>query len=131
MCNTCGGSNRNCNNQRNTNCGCVNLLNEFADAINNFFTNPCGCGCNNGNNAQWRNGFESGYVARGNSRAWRTGFESGWQARANNGCGCGCNNGTNTLNGTTNLSNFTCCGNYDDYYARQYGLNGNGCCCSR
>ena len=129
MCNTCG------NNGRNTGCGCVNLLNEFADAINNFFTNPCGCGC--GNNNQWRNGFTSGWNARGNSRTWRNGFESGWQARGNNGCGCGCGCGNNRnsqcgcgCNGTANLSNFTCCGNYDDYYARQYGLNGNGSCCS-
>ena len=116
MCNTCGSSNCGCNHGNNSNCGCVNLLNELADAINNFFTNPCNsCG---GNNNQWRNGFQSGYAARGNSPAWRSGFESGWQARSNNGCGCSNNNGR-----TVNLSNLTCCGNYDSYYARQYGLN--------
>ena len=125
MCNTCGCSNRNGNNQRNSNCGCVNLLNEFADAINNFFTNPCNS-CSGNNNCQWRNGFESGWNARGNSRTWRNGFESGWNARSNN-CGCGCSNNNG---GTPNWSNYTCCGNYDDYYARQYGLNGNGCSCS-
>ena len=102
MCNTCGSSGCGCNNGNNSNGGCVNLLRELSDAINNFFTNPCSCGCNN----QWRNGFQSGYAARGNSPAWRNGFESGWQARANNG-GCGCSNN----------------GNYDSYYARQYGLN--------
>ena len=112
MCNTCGGCNQ-CNQTRNNNCGCVNLLSEVADAINNFFTNPCGCGC--GCNNQWQRGFESGYSARGNSRTWRNGFERGWAARANNGCGC---YGYNEKNG------------YDAYYARQYGLNGNRNCCS-
>lgn len=125
MCNSCGCSNQNGN---NSGCGCVNLLNELSDAINNFFTNPCNCGCSGNNNSQWRNGFESGWNAYGNSRSWRNGFESGWQARSNNGCGC--NGNGNSRNGTANLSNLTCCGNYDPYYAQQYGLNGNGSCCS-
>lgn len=121
MCNSCGCSNHGGN---NSNSGCVNLLNELADAINNFFTNPCNR-CSGNNNAQWRSGFQSGWQARGNSPSWRNGFESGWNARANSGCGCSQHN-----NSTVNLSNLTCCGNYDPYYARQYGLGGNGCSCS-
>lgn len=121
MCNTCGCSNCGCHNGRNSNCGC-NLCNEFANAINNLFADPngcgCGCGCNNG---------------CGNNRAWRNGFRSGWNARGNNngcGCGCGCHRNRCGCNASHDLSGLTDCGNYDEYYARQYGLNRSGCCCS-
>lgn len=111
MCNTCGCPNcrGNNNNGRNSHCGCCNLLNEFANALNNFFTDPCDrhCNCGCGNNNAWRNGFRSGWDARGN----------------NNGCGCGGNR-------SRDLSGYTDCGNYDSYYARQYGLCSSGCSCN-
>lgn len=121
MCNTCGCPNSCGNNGRNSNCGCCNLLGEFANAINNLFTDPCNSGC------------RCGCGCNGNRNAWRNGFVDGWNARGNNnGCGCchhhrrsGCG-----CNGTADLSNLTDCGNFDDYYARQYGLTRSGCCCS-
>ncbi|MBD5637025.1 MAG: hypothetical protein HDP28_04300 [Clostridia bacterium] len=113
MCNTCG-----CNNNRSGNgCGCCALLNELSSAIRNLFTCPCNsCGCN-GNN---RSGNGCGCGCNNN--------------RSGNGCGCGCNNNRSGngcgCNRSRDLSCFTNCGNYDSYYARQYGLCNSGCSCN-
>lgn len=133
MCNTCCSSNFG---GRNSNCGCVNLLCEFANALNNFFTDPCnrGCGCKckcNGTRNAWRNGFIDGWdSAREHCGCGCNGGNN------RSGCGCGCNGGNNRggcgcgCHHTHDLSALTDCGNYDAYYARQYGLTRNGCCCS-
>ena len=99
MCNTrnrCCGCNNGTDVQNNNGCG-RNLCNEIGRALNNLFPLPtndngCGCGCN----------------------------------RNRSGCGCHCHRWCNEQrNGSgcnADLSGLTDCGNYDAYYARQYGL---------
>ncbi len=130
MCNTCG-----CNNNRSGNgCGCCALLNEISSAIRNLFTSPCnscGCGCNNN-----RSGNGCGCGCNGNNRSGN-GCGCGCNNnRSGNGCGCGCNNNRSGngcgcgCNRSNDLSGYTGCGNYDSYYARQYGLCNSGCSCN-
>ena len=104
MCNTCNrscccGCNNGTDAQNNNGCGC-NLCNEIGRALNNLFplpTNDNGCGCNRNRSGCGCNRCNRCNCCRCNENR--------------SGCGCG-----------ADLSSLTDCGNYDAYYARQYGL---------
>ena len=117
MCNCNNG----CHNRCNHICGC-GLLNLF-----------CGCGCGCNRNSNWNNNCDCG------SNRNRDNNCNCCNWRRNDNCGCGhccrnqVRNAWNSFSVLNNVSNScdaqTGCGCYDAYYAAQYGLYNNSCCC--